>query len=218
MKTLRQSILLAWCLLYTVFALVSCGPSLSPGIPRAVIVPARLAPVSVAPVVAVVAKVSRSVDLVEREAVSARDAMARARLAADEARGLADVKNTAMVAAIDQMLAQLDEAGKSQQALLHEVQTLKAERDTLGKETQALNTAVTGKEAEVSALRQSVSQANAVIADSGTVISRLNASNESLLKRSASAGVYRNWCLTLAGLILVAGLSYVALKSYHIIS
>jgi len=139
--------------------------------------------------------------------------MARAKASADEARKLTDAKNAALLAAIDDVLKQLDEAAASQKGLLAEVETLRTERDTLAKETQLLNASVTAKESEAAGLRQSLDQANATIGDAGTTIQSLNGANESLIKQSASAGVYKHWVI---GLIF-AGLVYIALKLYRIV-
>jgi len=217
MKTLRQWFWLAWCLIYTIFALASCSPALSPSHARTVIVPPRAVPVNVAPVAESVGRVSRSVDVVAREAVAARDSMQKAKASADEARKLADAKNASLLAAIDDVLLELDEAGKSQKSLLAEVDTLKTERDTLAKETQMLNAAVAAKETEASGLRLSLDQANQNLTDDDKVIRGLNKSNEALLKQSASAGVYKHWCIGLAVTLLVAGLSFIALKAYRIL-
>jgi len=197
----------------TCLTLSACGPQTSPGAPRAIAAPPKAAPVSTAPVEASVGRVSRSVEVVAREAVAARDSMARAKASADEARKLTDAKNAALLAAIDDVLKQLDEAAASQKGLLAEVETLRTERDTLAKETQLLNASVTAKESEAAGLRQSLDQANATIGDAGTTIQSLNGANESLIKQSASAGVYKHWVI---GLIF-AGLVYIALKLYRIV-
>jgi hypothetical protein len=196
-------------------ALTACAPELTaPGRP-VVLAPAPTPAIKTAPVTDSTARIGQSVDKASTQAQATSTALEKASKAAADATAIPS-DNIALRAALDQVVASLAAARSSNGELLKEMDTLKHERDTLSISLEGLTASIEAKEAEVTVLRQSLKQANQDLAANAVTIEKLNKSNASLLKTSASAGVYRAWVIGAVVILILIIAIKSALKFYRI--